>query len=263
MKRYHSLLFVPAKEKMMIKIKDLHANAYIIDLEDSIEDESKDKALFEVDKFLKQHSQTADIFVRVNRSRMRRELETLDTYNIGFMIPKLENSFDILSKEEKILKTHKTIGMVETPLGAVNIESLLKNEVIDGVSFGGEDYTALTNVENAEEYLFYVKSRIVMYAKAYKKAVYDTPSFSLQNEDAFRLDVKNSVKMGFDGKMAINPKQIDFINSSFCEYDFGQMKQIIIQYEKIGNAVAKIDGKLYEGMHIEKMKRILKENGEI
>ena len=34
---YNSLLFVPAKNKMLSKIEKLDAEAYIIDLEDSVE----------------------------------------------------------------------------------------------------------------------------------------------------------------------------------------------------------------------------------
>ena len=40
-----SLLFIPAKEKMLNKIAELSADAYIIDLEDSIPEEDKEKAL--------------------------------------------------------------------------------------------------------------------------------------------------------------------------------------------------------------------------
>ena len=39
-----SLLFVPSKEKMFKKIGVLGADAYIVDLEDSIEEENKEKA---------------------------------------------------------------------------------------------------------------------------------------------------------------------------------------------------------------------------
>lgn len=49
----HSLLFVPAKEKMLKKIELLGADAYIVDLEDSIEVDNKAHALELVDNFYK------------------------------------------------------------------------------------------------------------------------------------------------------------------------------------------------------------------
>lgn len=263
MKKYHSLLFVPAKEKMLMKIKDLNADAYILDLEDSIEEEYKHEALHAIQEFLKLNSQMDNIFVRVNRSYMERELKVLNIYSAGFMIPKFENFDGITFEEKEILKKHRIIALIETPQGVANIELVSKSDLIDGISFGGEDYTALTNMENTSDSLFYVKSRIVMYAKAYKKAVYDTPIFELNNEDILKKDVENSLKMGFDGKMAINPKQINFINNCFKKYDFEKMKQIVVQYEKVGNAVVEIEGKIYEKMHIDRMKRILKESGKI
>ena len=41
----HSLLFVPAKDRMLAKIESFDADAYIIDLEDSIEDYDKEEAV--------------------------------------------------------------------------------------------------------------------------------------------------------------------------------------------------------------------------
>lgn len=263
MKKYRTLLFVPAKEKMLSKIESFNSKAYILDLEDSIEEESKSEALNILDEFLKMHPHMEDAFVRVNRKYMGKELKRLNKYNVGFMIPKFEGFQEISYEEKRILKEHEMIALIETPLGVSNIEGILRESIVDGIAFGGEDYTALTNMENTEKNLFYIKSRLVMYAKAYKKEVFDTPSLLLEIDNIFKKAVRNSMEMGFDGKMAINPKQIDFINDTYRKYDFEEMKKIIGQFEKSGDAVIKIAGKIYEKMHIDRMKRILKENGEI
>ena len=102
-----------------------------------------------------------------------------------------------------------------------------------------------------------------MFAKANGKKVYDTPSFSIDDMTAFEDEVKQSVALGFDGKLAISPKHVACINSEFGAYDIDNMRQIVRQYESAGQAVAVIGGKVYEKMHIARMKRIITENGGI
>lgn len=65
--------------------------------------------------------------------------------------------------------------------------------------------------------------------------------------------------MGFDGKLAINPRQLAYIKKAFFGGDLAAMQEIIDLYEKEQKAVLMIDGKAYEKMHIAHMKKIIKE----
>ena len=112
------------------------------------------------------------------------------------------------------------------------------------------------------EFLSYQKGMLLTYAKANNKKIYDTPSFQIKNKKIFEEEVQSSVDLGFDGKLAINPKHIESINKAFNSYEIELIKNIIKIYEKEAKAVAVIDGKVYEKMHIDRLKRILKENEE-
>ena len=87
-------------------------------------------------------------------------------------------------------------------------------------------------------------------------------SVRVKNKKIFEEEVQSSVDLGFDGKLAINPKHIESINKAFNSYEIELIKNIIKIYEKEAKAVAVIDGKVYEKMHIDRLKRILKENEE-
>ena len=100
---------------------------------------------------------------------------------------------------------------------------------------------------------------MVLYAKACNKPVFDSPSFALDDPQKFREQVQMAQEMGFDGKMAINPNQIAVIDEVFNACDEEYMRGVIEQYEKSGEAVVKINGKVYEKMHINHFKRILRE----
>lgn len=260
MEKIRSLLFVPAKEKTLAKIPYLDADAYIVDLEDSIPEDEKEDALNRVIVFLDSQSQASNIIVRINSNRAERELSRLYKYSeIGFMLPKFEkkNPYDGLKEQ---LKGHFTIALIESPKAIVELSEICKDDYINALAFGAEDYTAKVNMENSIDYLFFQKSMLVTYAKAYNLRVFDTPSFKLNDEAEFKREVIHAKGMGFDGKMSISPKHVLFINETFSFYDLDYLKSVISRYEMDGNAVVVIDGKVYEKMHINRFKRIIKEN---
>lgn len=259
-KNVKSLLFVPAKDKMLAKIPQMNADAFIIDLEDSIPEEEKEEALDRTISFIHGLSSASNIIVRINSNHVARELSKLSIFNeIGFMLPKFEisNPYD---EAKELFQEHFTIALIETPSALVDLCEISKSEYLNALAFGAEDYTAKVNMENNVDYLFFQKSMLVTYAKARDLKVYDTPSFKLDNEAEFELEVKNAVSLGFDGKMAISPKHIQFINESFGSSDIEYMKSVVARYEADENAVVVIDGKVYEKMHISRFKRIIREN---
>lgn len=257
----HSILFVPAVEKMINKISTFFSDGYIIDLEDSILPKDKNVALSQTINFLENSKELENLFIRVDREFLNEQITELNKYSFaGYMIPKyeeVENFHEIYP----MMKQKKIIALVETPKGVANIENIAKCYWIDAVAFGAEDYTAYSNMKNSPNVLNYVKSRMVMYCKAYGKKIYDTPCFELDDMQLFREIVQESRDMGFDGKLAINPKQIQIINDVFKNYDYDYMKNIVEEYEINKMAVQTIDNKVYEKMHIERLKKILKENG--
>lgn len=259
-KNINSLLFVPAIDKMLAKIPQMKADAFILDLEDSIPEEEKEEALNRIISFISGLSSTSNIIVRVNSNNVGRELSKLDIFNeIGFMLSKYEKS-NPYDEYKDILLRHYTIALIETPSALVDIGDISKVGYLNALAFGAEDYTAKVNMENNVDYLVFQKSFLVTYAKAHDLQVFDTPSFKLDNEPEFEREVKNAVSLGFDGKMAISPKHIQFINESFSYSDLEYMKLVIARYEADGNAVVVIDGKVYEKMHINRFKRIIREN---
>lgn len=259
-KNIKSLLFVPAKDKMLAKIPSMNADVYIIDLEDSIPEEEKEEALNRVSAYIERLTSASNIIVRINSNHAERELAKLAKYNeIGFMLPKFEktNPYDKLTE---YLQSHYTIALIESPTAIVELQAICRTEYVNALAFGAEDYTAKVNMENNVDYLLFQKSMLVTYSKANDLQVFDTPSFKLNDEAEFEREVKNAMSLGFDGKMAISPKHVQFINETFNSNDLEYIKSVISRYEADGSAVVVIDGNVYEKMHINRFKRIIKEN---
>lgn len=260
----HSLLFVPAREKMLNKIDNFSADGYIIDLEDSIGDEEKSDALTCTVNYLRsKQSSDMNIFVRLNKNNYMMEAEKIEEFRkVGFMLPKFENKNEYLDGI-KIWREHKVFALIETPKGLVHVPNSAGTDWIDGLAFGAEDYTASVNMQNTYTNLYYHKNHLITYAKAYNKMVFDTPSFQIGNEDEFMHEVDSAVELGFDGKMAIHPKHIEYINNAFSCMDLAELQKIVMEYEKNGEAILVYKGKPYEKMHINRFRKIIKENGGI
>lgn len=255
-----SLMFVPSKPKMLAKIPVSEADACIIDLEDSILEADKQQALEDACLFLNEN-QTKNIFVRLAGNHIEEELEKLDKFPLrGYMIPKFEDPSEY-KKYNQFFRGKDVIALVETPMGLVNIREISSSPIVTMVAFGAEDFTSVIGMKNSEESINYARSVIVTYGKAFQKPVYDTPSFIIDDMDALQQEIQIAVDLGFDGKLAIHPKQVSKINDLFQYFDLGTIKKIVEQYEAAGEAILRIDDKVFEKMHIAHFKKILKEHG--
>lgn len=249
--KIHSFLFVPANEKMLSKIPTCSADAVIIDLEDAVLETHKDEALFLVKKYLDKNKINIPIFVRINPDRVEREISLLKGTKIsGYMIPKSETVEDI-EIVNNFDNDKKIIALVETPMGIVNVPELAKCELVYGIAFGAEDYTARCDINNVNENLLYQKSRIVNYAKAFGKVAIDTISLNIHDKDSYKKEVQKSKDLGFDAKLAIHPMQVEAINELYTNRDYDYLKNIVDTYISSGRSVLEIEGKVYEKPHID------------
>lgn len=253
-----SLLFVPAEERRLAKIGKTNADAYIIDLEDSIDEKNKDIALEETIKFLNHHF-FENLFVRINKDRHLEELKRLQNYSVGFVLPKMQSDKDY-SDANEFLQNRKVIVLIESSKALMNINLIAAIPWIYALAFGAEDFTATSGFINDNKNLFVPKSMVSIAAKAYEKFVYDSPCFKLHDNSELKEELTQAIGLGYDGKLAIHPKQIDLINRSFQMQNINYLEDIVNRYDQSGKSVCEIDGFVYEKMHIDNMrKKIIKE----
>ena len=254
MKINHSYLFVPANEKMLSKIPYSNADAFIIDLEDSVLEAQKDSALKSVCAFMDSYKCKKPIYVRINQNRVKTEIQELCETNInGYMIPKVEHEKDIIQVSD--LDKKPVIALIETPLGIVNVYRIVKNETVFALAFGAEDYSEICEIKNEHENLIYQKGRLVNYSRTYNKIAIDTISLNIRDTQKYRTEAQKTKDIGFNAKLAIHPMQVDVINSVYNDFDIKELERIVFLYRSSNKSVVEIDGKLYEKPHIEAIER--------
>jgi len=155
--------------------------------------------------------------------------------------------------------------LIETAKGIVNIHSIAQaDDRIDAIIFGAEDLAtdigAYRSRDNLE--ILYARSAIVIAAAAYGIQAIDTVHTHLNKLDELKTDCNLARQLGFDGKLAIHPNQVDIIQKTFTpspsEIEHAQL--IISSFsenELLDIGVFELNGQMIDMPIVEAAKRTL------
>jgi citrate lyase beta subunit len=279
-----SVLSVPgSSDKMISKALELPADEIMLDLEDGVALEEGARA--KIVRALKEH----DWGDRVRAYRIN-GLDTPFAYHdiidvveqAGesvdvIVIPKVEKAADVqfvdllLSQIETNVGLKKTIGLeasIETALGMLNVKEIaFASPRLETLVFGIADYGASLTMPSsgvsghgdADEDLIhrwhFPLSRMVMAAKAAGLAAIDAPFGDFKDETGLRKSCQQAASLGYDGKWAIHPAQLDTINETFTPNaeDISRAQIILKAYEEVkasGAGAAVLDRKMVDAASV-------------
>lgn len=114
------------------------------------------------------------------------------------------------------------------------------------------------------EEILYSRSRLVMAARAAGIDVLDTPFLNIQDGEGLAEDARRARNLGFSGKAAIYPMQIETINAVFSptrdEYERArEVLETVREAEAKGKGVSVHNGKLLDGPLIAMAENIVRE----
>ncbi|MCL4378889.1 MAG: CoA ester lyase [Actinobacteria bacterium] len=269
---------------MLNKVEILNPDAFILDLEDSVPFELKELARNNIKKKLETIDKNSklNIFIRTNElctDHFYKDIkETISTKIIGYVIPKFENTnmlekaFKFISdkENEKGIQTGKIkfILMIENPKGILELGKINNfDQRILALAIGWEDFTREINVftDVTDNLLDFVRMTVLIYAKANHLLAIDTVYKNFSDSQGLKSEAIKILKMGFNGKFAIHPNQIDILNSCFIPADeeIGKMEVILKNKDKFEQEGAiNINGVMYDPPHLKwalKLKEYLNE----
>ena len=270
-----SLLFVPGSRlEMFPKATASSADIVCVDLEDAVSETHKNKAREEViSLILNERSQPSssgeEIWIRINSLRSSSGLADVlaiaqaETAPDGIMIPKINSPEeihilrDILSDKHNELKFHP---LIETTKGLKQAYDIAKSShKIGSIIFGGYDMSASLRVEPNWDSLILARHKLVLAAANAKVELLDMPYFGLEDSLGLQEETKKASEIGFTGKCAIHPKQLDMINQVFSPNveEVKKAQNLIKKYESQDKAFLEIDGILMEKPVVERLYRII------
>ncbi len=130
---------------------------------------------------------------------------------------------------------------------------------INALFFGGVDMAAELRCTNTWESLLYARSRVVHAAASAGLDVIDVPYLDLDDLDGMVTAARQAKDLGFSGKGAIHPKQIEALNEVFTPTadEVEKARRIIKTFEEADTGLVVIDGKLIEKPVLRDMHRVL------
>lgn len=229
-----TMLFIPGNNPGMLQNAPiLGADSVILDLEDAVSLTEKDSARALVKEAIKNMDYSnIELVVRINPLDTEFGLKDLSTIAKvkpdAIMVPKatqqqlkdIDSILNKIEKEENIeYSSIKLIPIIETAFALETVYDIVKScERVIAVLLGAEDLTSDFGIKRTKEgeEIFYARNRVSTACRAAKIDAVDTPFTDTNDFEGLEKDSRKAKSLGFTGKAAINPRQVDFIHSVFA-----------------------------------------------
>jgi len=269
-----SLLFTPGdRPGMMRKAGTAGADVIIFDLEDAVAPGQKQTARDAVRDVLSDPDFDPDceVCVRVNPVGVEadedvRALADVDRLD-SVMLPKAGSSDDVRTLD-RLLGEHDVdvpvIVVVESARGVLNAADIAAAASTTAIAFGAEDLSAdigATRTDDGTEVL-YAREHVVLAASAAGVDAIDTVYTDIENIDGLSEETKFAAGLGYDGKMAIHPAQVEPINDAFtpADEDIEWARRVLEakrEADEEGRGVFRVDGEMIDAPLIAQAERIV------
>lgn len=230
---WRSMLFVPAHvDKFVAAAHTRGADAYLLDLEDSVPLPQKAEARARLADAARQVSQSgAAALARINSGADLIEADLLAAVIPGIqalMLPKVESAAAVQAIDARVTALEAERGIASGSIQLIaQIEDVRTLPLLDaiasssprllGMILGSEDFSVSAGMEPCTETLFAPNQQMLFACRRAGILPFGFPgSISVFRDlDAFRALIVLARKMGFVGSYAIHPNQVTVMNEEF------------------------------------------------
>ena len=276
-----SLLFIPGNRlDMLRKGLGFSSDVVVPDLEDSVPNAEKDDAREKVAGIVKEFTQNGlRVIPRINSLSSgygKQDLQALIGPNIwGINVGKTDRPEDIVELDSIITNlehgahisngTIKLIPYIESAMALINAYLIgVASPRVIGLAFGAEDFTKDMGIERTDtgQEIDYPRYVVAVAARAANVMAFDTPNVNFRDAIGLELDIRKAISVGYTGKFAIHPSQIEPINRLFVpsQNQVLQAKRIVEAAEKAeleGKGATTLDGRMIDVPIVERAKKLL------
>jgi citrate lyase subunit beta/citryl-CoA lyase len=255
-----SWLFAPGhNEKLLDVVFDAGADVVLLDLEDAVPPDIKDRAR----EMVAGVAATRPCWVRVNRPRSElceRDLEALAGSVLGLRIPKVESAADVAWVAERAPGVPLDCT-IESARGVIACSEIASAAACALLSYGGLDLTADLGIAGGEQETLFARSFLVVAARAAGKPPPSDGVYPFLNyDDGLRKEAEAARRLGFFGKSAIHPRQVPIIHATFAptSEEVEWARRIMSAFEESGGAATRTaDGEFVDLPVAERARRLL------
>ncbi len=259
---FRSALYIPgSKERALDKARGLPVDAILFDLEDAVAPDEKVNARATLAAALTEGGY-GDRYKIVRMNGLDTEWGADDAAAVAEMdcdavlVPKVNSASDIDAVVERA--PGKPIwAMMETPLAVINAAQIAAHPAVEGFVLGTNDLAKDLGTRKAarREPLLYALQACLMAARAHGVIALDGVYNAFKDDEGLAEECEQGRDMGYDGKTLIHPAQIEITNRIFAptEAEIDLARRQIAAYDEAiatGQAVAVVDGRIVENLHI-------------
>ncbi len=263
-------LYMPGDDLHKIqKAATLNADSLILDIEDGVALNRKSAARDTIHEALGTVDfGRAERLVRINPVNSGLEIDDLaailPAQPDGIMIPKVERAEQVQWASARIAEIERQqqwqpgeirlLVLIETALGVVNLKEIAgSDERLDALVLGQYDLAgslgATTTVEGYE--VSYARSALVIHAAAFGLQAIDSVYVELHDITGLVQLTERAMHMGYSGKQAIHPRQIEPIAAVFTPTDEAianatRLVEAYHQHQRDGRGVFAYEGKMVD-----------------
>jgi citrate lyase beta subunit len=268
-----ALLFMPGDDRHKIeKGAALDVDTIIMDLEDGVALNNKQPARLTVNAALRELPfGRTERLVRINPVVDDPPLwqddiaQTIEGHPDGYVLPKVEHGDQVRHVAEKLTQAEHTYGwlygstqilaIIETALGVVNIKEIAASDSrLSALIFGAEDLAGSLGALRTQDgwEVFYGRSAVVVHARAYGLQAIDTVFVDLTAEDSNLIaDAEQALYMGYTGKLAVHPRQVEPIQRVFTPTaeqirKARRLVELHAEHQAAGRGVFELDGHMVD-----------------
>ena len=255
-----ALLFCPAdRPERYLKAAE-RADAVILDLEDAVAPEDKQRARGAI---LAQLGAKGDVpeleptrtIVRLNPAgteEFEKDLHCLaHTPYRTVMLAKTESAAQV-----QALDGFSVIALCETAAGIINAPSIAAEPNVVGLMWGAEDLLASlggTSSRNDDggyrAVALHSRSAVLLAARAYGKEAIDSVYVNIPDLAGLASESRDAVASGFSSKACIHPNQVAVVRDAYApsESEVAEANELLQAAASAGSGVFQFKGKMVDG----------------
>jgi len=258
-----SCLSVPgSSERKLAKAAGLAADEVVIDLEDAVAVAAKDEARAATVTALSSWSGGA-VAVRVNAPGTPwchldvAALGALAQLPASVVVPKVQSAGDLAFVDRLLDGVEAGSGreplrvqaLIETAAGLARVQEIAAaSPRLDALILGYADLAASLGGTRDLDAWLPAQHAIVVAARAHGLQAIDGPYLGVAPDEGFHGATARARDLGFDGKWAIHPSQVDALNAAFTpdEAEVERARAIVAALARADEGAVALDGEMLD-----------------
>jgi citrate lyase subunit beta/citryl-CoA lyase len=256
-----SYLFVPGdRPERFDKALAAGAGEVILDLEDAVAPELKQRARAAVAAFLR-----ADrpVVLRINAAGtpwFEADLALAASEGVAaVMVPKAQ-SLGALAEVQRAAPRARLLPLIESAAGLAAVEEIAHAPQVQRLVFGSIDFQLDVGIEGDGEELLCFRSRIVLASRlAELEPPVDGVCTALDDPETLRADSLRARRLGFGAKLCIHPRQVPVVKAAFAPSleEIAWATRVLDAAEGSNGAAIAVDGRMVDRPVLLRARRVL------